>query len=32
MVQGVYLSHLSNGSRLKIPLQDRVHPLLNTLN
>ena len=32
MVQGVYLSHVSNGCRLKIPLQDRVHPLLNTQN
>ena len=27
MVQGVYLSHLSNGCRIDIPLQDRTHPL-----
>ncbi len=27
MVQGVYLSHLSNGCRINIPLQDRTHPL-----
>ena len=27
MVQGAYLSHLSGGERLCIPLSDRVHPL-----
>ena len=27
IVQGVYLSHLSNGCRMDIPLQDRTHPL-----
>jgi len=27
MVQGVYLSHFSNGRRIDIPLVDRAHPL-----
>ncbi|HIA70478.1 TPA: Gfo/Idh/MocA family oxidoreductase [Candidatus Poribacteria bacterium] len=27
MVQGVYLSHLSDGRRIDIPLADRTHPL-----
>lgn len=28
MVQGVYASHFAEGRRLRIPLEDRVHPLL----
>jgi len=27
MVQGVYLSHFSDGRRIGIPLVDRAHPL-----